>query len=228
MPPKNSAPKKAGPGTPRSKKREKTPPVRKDSPRGPKESSSRPPVAPTDVPTSAKEERVRGGGNLREALTSTETPPIAAFPACITESAQESLNQEHPYRDIVHSLHPLLTSAPLNPRNNIMLMTDGYKFSHHKQYPVSWMPEHARPVANATEPYRPPILIAPRNGRPGSKILKILPVPCFVEDPTRQLKVSHSPLPRHMLLIFSGKTSMHDTVLANPPSPLQSCHSSRC
>ena len=29
---------------------------------------------------------------------------------------------------------------------NIMLMTDGYKFSHHKQYPVSWMPKGQRPT----------------------------------------------------------------------------------
>ena len=37
-----------------------------------------------------------------------------------------------------------MLDAPENPKNNILLMTDGYKFSHHKQFPVSFMPPHAR------------------------------------------------------------------------------------
>ena len=202
MPPKSpplkapapKAPLKVGPGTPRSKKREKPLPARKDSPRGAKEALSKPSATSNDALAHVREERVRGGGNLREALTSKEVSPNASPVTASMAEMTEDCSQEQPYRDVIHSLHPLLTSAPLNPKNNIMLMTDGYKFSHHKQYPVSWMPEHARPAIGATEPYRPPILIAPCDGQPGSKILKILPVPCFVEDPTRQFKVLPPPL----------------------------------
>lgn len=39
--------------------------------------------------------------------------------------------------------------------HNIILMTDGYKFSHHKQYPVSWLPEYKRSEA---PPKGPPII----------------------------------------------------------------------
>jgi len=59
-----------------------------------------------------------------------------------------------------------------NPRNNIILMTDGYKFSHHKQYPVSWMPEKERGAAS------PAVLFPGKGGAKGSIVIKILPVPC--------------------------------------------------
>ena len=60
-------------------------------------------------------------------------------------------------------------------RNNIMLMTDGYKFSHHKQYPVSWMPAPARPAPGSTP--APPVLFPGSGSAKGSVVLKILPVP---------------------------------------------------
>jgi len=75
-----------------------------------------------------------------------------------------------------------------NPNNNIILMTDGYKFSHHKQYPVSWMPPHARPTGGD---YQPPILFPGSDGKRGTQVLKILPVPCLNhDDPTRVMKVT--------------------------------------
>ena len=66
------------------------------------------------------------------------------------------------------------TEAKENPKNNILLMTDGYKFSHHKQYPVSWMPEHARP--KTTEGI-PPVLFPHSGVSQGSTILRLQPVP---------------------------------------------------
>ena len=70
-----------------------------------------------------------------------------------------------------------LSSAPENPKNNILLMTDGYKFSHHKQYPVSWMPEHGRPKEDGI----PPVLF-PCSGQSiqdpqGVRVLRLAPVP---------------------------------------------------
>ena len=53
-----------------------------------------------------------------------------------------------------------MLDAPENPKNNILLMTDGYKFSHHKQYPVSWMPAHARPEAGKV-----PCILYPPQGQ---------------------------------------------------------------
>jgi nicotinamide phosphoribosyltransferase len=70
---------------------------------------------------------------------------------------------------------PSLTTPKQNPKNNILLMTDGYKFSHHKQYPVSWMPAHARPTGKET--YNPPIFYPAKDGKPGTMIRKLLPVP---------------------------------------------------
>jgi len=67
------------------------------------------------------------------------------------------------------------TIAVQNAKNNIILMTDGYKFSHHKQFPVSWLPPHARP---AGEPdFKPPILFPAKSGSVGAKILKVRHVP---------------------------------------------------
>jgi len=64
-------------------------------------------------------------------------------------------------------------SQTSSKRNNILLMTDGYKFSHHKQYPVSWVPTAARPTGSAV----PPILFPGSAGSKGSILDKILPVP---------------------------------------------------
>jgi nicotinamide phosphoribosyltransferase len=81
-----------------------------------------------------------------------------------------------------------MTKGDPNPKNNIILMTDGYKFSHHKQYPVSWMPPHARPV---DDQYFPPILFAGTPGKAkGTSILSMRPVPTNVEDPNRALKIT--------------------------------------
>ena len=70
-----------------------------------------------------------------------------------------------------------MLDAPENPKNNILLMTDGYKFSHHKQYPVSWMPAHARPEAGKV-----PCILYPPQGQKlkdpqGTRVLKLAPVP---------------------------------------------------
>jgi nicotinamide phosphoribosyltransferase len=68
------------------------------------------------------------------------------------------------------------TNTTPSSRNNIMLMTDGYKFSHHKQFPLSWVPEHARPTG-PLEGYEPPVLFPAKDGRTGSIIHKLAPVP---------------------------------------------------
>jgi nicotinamide phosphoribosyltransferase len=60
-----------------------------------------------------------------------------------------------------------------NPKNNIMLMTDGYKFSHHKQFPVSWVPQHARPAQGGL----PPVLFPANGSLKGAKIEKLARVP---------------------------------------------------
>lgn len=81
-----------------------------------------------------------------------------------------------------------MTKCESKPGNNLILMTDGYKFSHHKQYPVSWMPPHARPVADE---YFPPILYPGAPGKAkGTHIISMKPVPTNVEDPNRALKVT--------------------------------------
>jgi len=66
------------------------------------------------------------------------------------------------------------SQAP-SKRNNILLMTDGYKFSHHKQYPCSWMPECVRPIPGT--PYAPPVLFPGSGSRKGSIIENVMPVP---------------------------------------------------
>jgi nicotinamide phosphoribosyltransferase len=68
------------------------------------------------------------------------------------------------------------TNITPSSRNNIMLMTDGYKFSHHKQFPLSWVPEHVRPTGTP-EGYEPPILFPAKDGRTGSIVHKLAPVP---------------------------------------------------
>jgi len=71
----------------------------------------------------------------------------------------------------------VLTQPMTNPKNNILLMTDGYKFSHHKQYPVSWMPEHAR-----LPDVEPPIFYAASGALPGTTLIKMYPVPAMPGD----------------------------------------------
>jgi len=71
-----------------------------------------------------------------------------------------------------------LTKHELNLNNNIMLMTDGYKFSHHRQFPVSWLPAAARPSAlKQGAEYKPPLLFPGLGGVKGSTLLKVQPVP---------------------------------------------------
>jgi nicotinamide phosphoribosyltransferase len=74
-----------------------------------------------------------------------------------------------------------------NQKNNIILMTDAYKFSHHKQYPVSWMPAHARPTGGD---YQPPVLFPAKDGAPGTQVLRILPVPCDPNNKDRVMKMT--------------------------------------
>jgi len=70
---------------------------------------------------------------------------------------------------------PRLTTGGRNPTNNIILMTDGYKFSHHKQFPVSWLPPHARPAGGAG--YLPPILFPADGDKQATQVLSLRPVP---------------------------------------------------
>jgi hypothetical protein len=72
----------------------------------------------------------------------------------------------------LNEMTPVSTANFENPKSNILLMTDGYKFSHHKQYPVSWMPEHARPKEGI-----PPVLYPPVGLVQGARVLKVAPVP---------------------------------------------------
>ena len=61
-------------------------------------------------------------------------------------------------------------------------MTDGYKFSHHRQFPVSWLPAAARPSTLKQGPaYQPPILFPGIGGDKGATILKLAPVPGAVD-----------------------------------------------
>lgn len=50
--------------------------------------------------------------------------------------------------------------ATENPTDNIMLMTDGYKFSHYRQYPVSWTPET---IATGTDTGDNPVVLNENN-----------------------------------------------------------------
>jgi len=63
-------------------------------------------------------------------------------------------------------------------------MTDGYKFSHHKQFPVSWMPEHARPKCpncenckSCCKEWMPPIIFPAQGDKQATKVLKLHAVP---------------------------------------------------
>jgi nicotinamide phosphoribosyltransferase len=82
---------------------------------------------------------------------------------------------------------PRLTTAARNPANNIILMTDGYKFSHHKQFPVSWLPKHARPKDKTS---LPPILFPSGEGGAASQILSLRPVPRLPGDTTSPYKLT--------------------------------------
>jgi len=84
--------------------------------------------------------------------------------------------QAHAFSSLFIPLHcALFAVRSSSDGHNILLMTDGYKFSHHKQYPVSWMPETARPTEGS--PYTPPVLFPGDGSSKGSVILKVLPVP---------------------------------------------------
>eukprot|EP00931_Biecheleriopsis_adriatica_P006966 TRINITY_DN108308_c0_g1_i1.p1 TRINITY_DN108308_c0_g1~~TRINITY_DN108308_c0_g1_i1.p1 ORF type:complete len:1036 (-),score=220.98 TRINITY_DN108308_c0_g1_i1:133-3123(-) len=82
-----------------------------------------------------------------------------------------------------------LTKSTPSAENNIILMTDGYKFSHHKQFPVSWLPEAARNYKNDPD-YQPPILFAPLQGKGGSVILGLKPVPRLPGDEMSPYKIT--------------------------------------
>eukprot|EP00931_Biecheleriopsis_adriatica_P108531 TRINITY_DN8285_c0_g1_i1.p1 TRINITY_DN8285_c0_g1~~TRINITY_DN8285_c0_g1_i1.p1 ORF type:complete len:905 (-),score=218.42 TRINITY_DN8285_c0_g1_i1:88-2802(-) len=78
-----------------------------------------------------------------------------------------------------------LTSSEPNWQNNIILMTDGYKFSHHKQFPVSWMPAHGRPASGL-----PPILFPAKDGGKASTILCFRLVPRLPGDEASPYKIT--------------------------------------
>jgi len=88
----------------------------------------------------------------------------------------------------MEALPESLTTTSPNPKNNIILMTDGYKFSHHKQYPVSWMPKGARPTGSGE--YKPPVLYPASAGFTATKVLSLRPVPGSTDDANRAMKIT--------------------------------------
>ena len=167
---KGSSPR--GNGTPSGKDRGKSPP-RPPSPRP--QSSGRKGKDDSSAPLKATKD-------VQDAKAKDTTAPAAPQ----STSAAVGAASVAPEYDETKALHPRITASPKSEKNNIMLMTDGYKFSHHKQYPVSWVPEHARPEGPEGVPK---IIFPPTKGRSGTNIRKLLPVPAFVEDPTRTHKV---------------------------------------
>uniref|UniRef100_A0A7S1FGW2 Nicotinamide phosphoribosyltransferase n=1 Tax=Noctiluca scintillans TaxID=2966 RepID=A0A7S1FGW2_NOCSC len=77
------------------------------------------------------------------------------------------------------------TKTSPNPKNNIILMTDGYKFSHHKQFPVSWLPAHARAAGGL-----PPIIFPAEGGKAAVKVLGLKHVPRLPGDETSPYKIT--------------------------------------
>jgi len=78
------------------------------------------------------------------------------------------------------------TSTTPNPKNNIILTTDGYKFSHHKQFPVSWLPPQARP----SDGDLPPILFPAQGQCDAAKILGLRHVPRLHGDEASPYKIT--------------------------------------
>jgi len=81
------------------------------------------------------------------------------------------------------------TSFTQNPKNNIILTTDGYKFSHHKQFPVSWMPPHARPTVKDGS-FLPPIIFPAQGSNAATKILSFCHVPRLPGDDKSPYKIT--------------------------------------
>lgn len=77
-----------------------------------------------------------------------------------------------------------------NQKNNILLMTDAYKFSHHKQFPVSWVAPQARPAVIGAEGYEPPIFYPGANGGAPTKVLSIRYVPCDPSKTDREMNIT--------------------------------------
>jgi len=69
-------------------------------------------------------------------------------------------------------------------------MTDGYKFSHHKQFPVSWLPAHCRPIEGNSGEYLPPILYPAQEQKKASEVLRLRHVPRLPGDTTSPYKVT--------------------------------------
>eukprot|EP00928_Gymnodinium_smaydae_P095086 TRINITY_DN8113_c0_g1_i4.p1 TRINITY_DN8113_c0_g1~~TRINITY_DN8113_c0_g1_i4.p1 ORF type:complete len:893 (-),score=170.36 TRINITY_DN8113_c0_g1_i4:69-2747(-) len=80
------------------------------------------------------------------------------------------------------------TAFAPNPENNIILTTDGYKFSHHKQFPVSWLPPHARPSGEET--FLPPILFPAKKGGQATTIYSLRFVPRLPGDDKSPYKIT--------------------------------------
>eukprot|EP00928_Gymnodinium_smaydae_P006081 TRINITY_DN1211_c0_g1_i2.p1 TRINITY_DN1211_c0_g1~~TRINITY_DN1211_c0_g1_i2.p1 ORF type:complete len:897 (+),score=237.75 TRINITY_DN1211_c0_g1_i2:63-2693(+) len=79
------------------------------------------------------------------------------------------------------------TTVP-NAKNNIILTTDGYKFSHHKQFPVSWLPPHARP--NGQADFMPPILFPGKDGGKAATVTSLRHVPRLPGDTQSPYKIT--------------------------------------
>jgi nicotinic acid phosphoribosyltransferase len=102
------------------------------------------------------------------------------------------VNDEQPHA------HP-----PGVPSKNIMLMTDGYKFSHHKQYPVSWLPARMRPKKDdvkdgkdGLDTFKPLLL------HNTSRIFKVVPPP---------LDQSKEPIKRMTIVTSISSTTVNVT-----------------
>merc|ERR1719424_463718 len=91
-------------------------------------------------------------------------------------------------RKVVTEMPSSLTSTKPNPKNNIILMTDGYKFSHHKQFPVSWLPAQARPSGEAD--YLPPILFPAKGSGQAAKVFSFRHVPRLPGDDASPYKIT--------------------------------------
>ncbi|KAL1498777.1 hypothetical protein AB1Y20_014084 [Prymnesium parvum] len=116
---------------------------------------------------------------LKNLLPPMPRPPNIQFPFRPAEKPRSGpkppVECTKPAADAAAAELGLLTKELLNAKNNILLMTDGYKFSHHKQYPVSWMPKHAREA-------EPPIFFPAFGDLPGTVLLKLHPVPAQPGD----------------------------------------------
>lgn len=112
--------------------------------------SSTPPPVDTDMDTDMD---IGGAVPLSTPPPVTSSPLAQKVEPAVPPSTPPSVDTD---MDIGGAAPPPVTplSSPLAQervhQDNILLMTDGYKFSHYKQYPVSWVPSDALRVDTHT------------------------------------------------------------------------------